>query len=467
MKKIAFVICLLAGMTACSLFRSPVASYPTGVIFPLIKAHAFSFSGEISGPLLNRSDQIYFATLKGRITCVSAQTREQIWTYEMAEKEPAHISLGQESVYIWNSAASVHCLDPAGTLKWKTSLSESLSRGACEGQALLFLSTTDGLVLALDKGDGKEAWRFQVDQGINSELLYAAGNLVFGCEDGNVYFLNSRGSLKGRFASGGAVRGGLWSDGKYVYFGSLDYYFYCVDLKSRNRKWRARSGGPIESIPTADSRRIYFVSSNNVMYCLARKSGTVLWWNHVPARSRFRPEIIEDRITASSLSSKLICFDVQTGEKYGGFEAAQELQSNPIWYAPFLIVAHIDRDNDESRLVFLAKEVKVAVSFSKPGPQLPNEEIVVKAETSGFFKPEFEFYLTPMLWLRFGFSEHLPIVLEEDRKLVQEKSEKDSWAWFPEEAGFYVLEIKAVDEKESAVSRAMYRIKKGEKNETG
>ncbi len=465
MKKIAFVMCLVAGMTACSLFRARMEPYPAGVVFPLIKAYSLSLSGEMSGPLLYRSERIYFATSEGRIICVSAQTREQIWTYEMAEKQAAHINLGQESIYIWNSTGSVHCLDPNGTLKWKISLSESLSQGACESPAFLFLCTMNGLVLALDRGSGQEAWRFQAEQEINSELLYAAGNLIFGCEDENVYFLDAKGSLKDRFAAGGAVRGGLWSDGRQVFFGSLDHYFYCVELKSRSRKWRARSGGPIDSLPIADSRRIFFVSSNNVMYCLARKSGSVLWWNHVPARSRFRPEIIDDKIAASSLSSNLICFDVKTGEKYGGFEATQELQSNPIWYAPYLIVAQIDRDNDESRLVFLAKEVKVNVAFSKPGPQLPNEEIVVKAETSGFFKPEFEFYLTPMLWLRFGLGEQLPVILEEDRKLVQEKSGKNSWTWFPEEAGFYVLEIKAVDEKESAASRAMYRIKKGEENE--
>ncbi len=467
MKKITIIFLILAGMQACALFRSGAVPYPAGVIFPLAKAHSFRFTGEISGPLLFRSDLIYFATLKGQIFCVSAQNREQIWIYEMAEKEPAHISLGLERIYAWNAAGYVHCLDPAGTLEWKTSLPESLSRGACESPAYFFLSTTEGVVLALDKDHGREAWRFQVDQGIKSELVYAAGSLVFGCEDGYVYFLDSRGSLKGRFASGGAVRGGLWSDGRYVYFGSSDHYFYCIEIKSQRQKWRARSGGSIQSLPIADSRRVFFVSSTNVLYCLARKSGTILWWSHIPARSRFRPEIIDNKITAASLSNKLICFDVQTGEQCGWFEAAQELQSNPVWYAPYLIVSHVDRDNDESRLVFLEKEVKVAVSFSKPGPQLPNEEIVVKAETSGFFKPEFEFYLIPMLWLRLGLGGHLPIVLEEDRNLVQEKSEKSSWAWFPEEAGFYVIEVKAVDEKESAGSRAMYRIKKGEENETG
>ncbi len=467
MKKIGFLMCLWAGMTACSLFRSRLVSYPTGVVFPLVKAHSLSWAGEMSGPLLFRSDRIYFATLDGRLNCVSAQTREMIWTYEMTEKQPAYICLGQQNIYIWNSTGSVHCLVPSGNLKWEISVSESLSQGACESPALFLLSTTCGLVLALDNGNGKEVWRFQADQEIKSELLFAAGNVIFGCEDENVYFLNARGTLKGRFAAEGAVRGGLWCDGKQVFFGSLDHYFYCVELISLDRKWRARSGGPLDCFPIADSQRIYFVGSNNVMYCLARKSGTVLWWNHVPARSRFRPVIIDDKIAASSLSSNLICFDVKTGEKYGGFEAAQELQSNPIWYAPYLVVAHIDRDNDESRLVFLAKEVKVTVTFSKPGPQLPNEEIVVKADTSGFFKPEFEFFLTPMLWLRFGLGGQLPVVLVEARKLVQEKSDKNSWTWFPEEAGFYVLEIKAVDEKETSASRALYRIIKGEENEKG
>jgi outer membrane protein assembly factor BamB len=467
MKKIWVLLILLAGLPACSLFRAKTVPYPERIIFPLRQTHSLGIAGEVRESLLLREDHLYFTTYEGRVYSIDARERKVEWEFRMNAAGASRVCLGEERIYAWDAEGTVYCLDAAGNLMWKAPLSESLHEGGDEGSAHLYLATTAGELAALDKAEGKTVWRFKVDGEIHCDPACHAGVVAFGCEDGYVYVLSSDGRLLGRFAAGSAVRGSVLLDENRLYFGSSDHFFYCVALPDFKLKWKVRTGGGIESPHVLDHRRIYVIGRNNVLYCLARKSGTVLWWSHVPARSRFRPELIDDRITVASLSKRLVCFDVRSGEERGRFDAGLELRANPVWFAPYLVLAHFDPDTGHARLSFLEKEVKVVVVFSKTDPQRLNEEIQVKVEVSGFYLPQYEFYLTRHLMLRFGLHLYIPVQTGEARQVVQERSENASWDWFPEEPGLYVIEVQVNDEKEEASSKAAFLIEKGDSNATG
>lgn len=467
MKKIWISLILLACLPACSLFRAGTVPYPEGIIFPLTEAHSLDIGGEVRESLRLRGDRLYFTTHEGRVYGIDARGRETKWEFRMDAEAASRICVGEEHLYAWDVEHTVYCLDADGNLMWKAPIAEPLHEGGKEGIAHLYLATTAGEMLALDKESGATVWRFKAEEGIRCEPACFAGGVAFGCEDGYVYVLGPDGRLSGRFAAGGAVRGGILVDAGQLFFGSFDHFFYCVQLDDLKLKWKVRTGGGFESPPILDRRRVYVISRNNVLYCFARKSGTVLWWGNVPARSRFRPELIDERITAASQTTRLVCFDAQTGQDRGRFDAALELRANPVWHAPNLVLAHFDGHSGKGRLSFLKKEVKASLVFSKPDPQKPNEEIQVRVEVSGFFQPEYEFFLTHYRLLRFGLYFSIPVQTGEPRRIVQERSEKNVWDWFPDEAGLYVIGVKVNDEREEASGEMAFLIEKGDSNATG
>jgi len=168
-------------------------------------------------------------------------------------------------------------------------------------------------------------------------------------------------------------------------------------------------------------------------------------------------EVIDKKVVVSSFSPELVCFDIQTGENKGSFDASQEIKSNPVWFAPFMMVNLHDPENDTGTLLFLKKEVKTILSSSRKSPRKQNEEIAFTAIGTGFHLPNYEFFLTRYIQARF-YPGILLLFPKEDRKTVQASSESPTWDWFPEEKGHYYVEVIVTDEREKAQAKIAFLV---------
>jgi len=447
-----------AGLSACALFHSRPAPYPTGIMFPLTQSDSLEFPGEILETLAQEENRLYFVTRPGIVFCVDAVEKKMAWEFKMDASGDGRVVMGRDGIYVWDTEGTVYGLDREGNLKWHTPLSKPIPGAACEGEAHLYQATESGELLALDRRSGRPVWSYQGESGISAPPVCADGIVVFGCRDGTIQFVTAGGRPRGRFELEGSEPGALLIHGDRLFFGVGDQHFYCVGIRDRKRKWRARTGGGVEGMPVTDGRRLFVISKNNVISCFDRSSGTLLWWNPLPARSPFRPILIQDKVAATTLSSRLVCFDVETGQENGRYAASLELRSNPVWVPPYLIVSHFDRRKGEGLLSFLGKDVKVTLTFSKASPQMSNEEITVTALATGFYRPQYEFHVTRHMLVQFGLGKWVPVRIEEARRVVQSRSEKSTWTWFPEEPGLYVIGVQVIDEKEDAATETWFRI---------
>jgi len=185
-----------------------------------------------------------------------------------------------------------------------------------------------------------------------------------------------------------------------------------------------------------------------------------LWWSVIPSRAFYHLMIVNERIVVTSLSSLLMSFDVKTGEKIGEFQGADEMRSNPVWCDPYMLVSRYDSESDQGTLIFFQKLVAVELSPSKSSPQKINEDIVVTAAPSGFYLPEYEFSLTPLF--KWPLNPYFFVLLgkEEEKQVVQEKSELNTWEWFPDEEGIYSIGAIVTDEREKAETAIPFLIQK-------
>jgi len=435
-------------LSSCSIFRRKAPSYPAGIFFPVAKSGEVVFQGRVNDHIEREGDRLYFSTRSGVVYCVDGVKREIVWESQVSDEFMSPLFLGAKNIYVYDRSSTLHCLNKEGSLLWKIEIVDGITSGILEFAPAVCIGTENGTLHAFDTTSGKELWKFQTDGAIRSTPVFTDNKIVFGCDDHNLYILSEEGNLVGKIEVGGKIQGTPLVEKNSVYFGSDDNYFYCYNLKRRTKRWKIKTGGKILTSPVVSGKRILFLCWNNVVYCLKRKIGHILWWQMIPSRSFYRLEVSGERVVVSSLSSVLMSFDVETGEKAGEFDAKQELRSNPVWFDPFLLISLYENQTDRGRLLFLKKIVSVSLRSSKQSPQKVGEEISFTASIRGFFMPKYEFYLKE----------------GEERVIVQEGSVSNSWAWFPEKAGDYVVGVRVFDGKENVFAEIPFAVQNNQES---
>jgi outer membrane protein assembly factor BamB len=449
MRKTVILLIVFTFLGCCSLFQAKIPPYPSGIIFPLVKDAELAYEGEIIAPIRKSGDRLYLSTRERKVYCIDGQKRKIVWNYDAPYSLDSAPHLGENAIYVLGETNALVCLNTAGELRWKKTFTNKITSEIQVKNSKVYIGTDHGEFFCLNSEDGQELWNYQADDAIRSNPVIWKNLVLFGCDDHRLYFLNQEGGLVRTFDTGGKLKATLSVDDESLYFGSEDRYLHCVSLNPIKTKWKIRTGAEPHIPPAIDNKRVFFLCWNCVLYCLNKKSGTILWWNSVPSRSYYRLELIDDKIVASSLSSKVVCFGLRKGEKQGVFDASQEIKSNPVWFEPYLLVNLYDRDSNAGKLVFLKKEVKATLRSSKKSPQKVNEEVVLTTEATGFHMPNYEFFLTRFKKLRF-YPDILVFFKDGERSVVQESSEANSWRWFPEQEGGYIIGVEVVDEREKA-----------------
>ena len=461
MRKIISLTLLCLILCFCSLFRSKKLTYPRGVIFPLEKEEEVIYQGKVVDHILKQGHYFYLSTRSGFVYCIDGKERKSLWSFQAEDGLKSPPCLGRENIYVYDENSVFYCLDRTGKLYWSKKISENISSGVGESEGVIFFGTEEGVLIALDKKDGQESWRFQADQAIHSTPVFGEGMILFGCDDHHLYFLDKKGSLVDKFPTGDKIQSIPLIEGKSLYFGSDDLYFYSLDLKKRRARWKIKIGCKLSGTPLSYKKRIFFLCLNGILYCLNRGNGNILWWEAIPSRSYYQLTQVEDKILVTSLSSLLVSFDIRTGEKVGEFNSGEEIQSNPLWLEPNVLISLYDYRKGKGSLVYLRKVVCADLNASKGSPQMTGEELDFAASTTGFFKPKFEFGLSRLDQAHFRPPLFL-LTLVWEKKIMQEMSERETWRWYPEVPGLYVVELKVRDEKERGVARLSFLIKKEE-----
>lgn len=442
MRKLGFLLLILFFLSSCSLFKERPRPYPSGVFFPVTGDGQVVYQGKVIDLVERDGDRLYLSTEKGLVYCLDSVKRAVVWKSEVSPSLVSPPSLGAQNLYVYDENGILYCLSKEGSLLWKKEVGERITSRVAEARNTVCFGTEKGILLALDPASRRELWRFQAQGAIRSTPVFADGKFIFGCDDHKLYLLSEKGALSGKVEVEGGIQASPLVVEKYIYFGADDHYFYCFNLKKLKRKWKVKTGGKIFTPAVTNGKRVLFLCWNNVLYCLNRRNGHILWWQMIPSRSYYHLEVSGERIVASSLSSVVTGFDIETGKKVGEFDAKLEVRSNPVWHSSYLLINIYDDQKEEGRLLFLKKIIRVSLKPSKNSPQKVGEEVAFTASARGFYLPKYEFYLKK----------------EGEEEIVQERSERKSWVWFPEKAGEYVVGVRVTDEKESASAEMAFKV---------
>ena len=177
---------------------------------------------------------------------------------------------------------------------------------------------------------GHLVWNVLSNVSTASSIAIAAdGTLYVGGSDGILYALNSTGTTKWTFATGGLINSSpaVSTDGT-IYIGSTDSYLYAVS-PTGTLKWRFETGGEVESSPTVGKDgTIYFGSDDGRLYALT-PGGTELWGKPVNNYATSSPAIGADgTIYIGSQDYSLYAFSPQ-GDNLWTFPTGRPLYGAP------------------------------------------------------------------------------------------------------------------------------------------
>lgn len=440
------MICVGLFFCCCSLFKPRIPPYPTGLLFPIEESFSVEYGGEIISLIQRSAGNLYFSTRNGYIFCLDGPGKSILWKFKAQGEFFVSPSLGDNALSIHDSVNTLYRFDFQGRVLWQKSFEDRITCQVKEYRGILYMGTEKGEVLALDSSKGSEIWRFKAGGLISSAPAFWGSQVIFGCEDEKIYFVSNSGKAIGSFSAGAKVEVPPLVNENRLYFGTVDHFYYCLDLNNRKLKWKIKISGRTSAEAVIEEKRLFFLTSNNILYSLNKRSGEVLWWQALPSHSVYNLELAGDKIVAASFSSELACFDLKNGKKAGDYQAPGELKSNVLWLAPYLLINIYDSLKQEGELVYLAKQVKVSLSPSKTSPQKVGDEITFTASPAGFFRPQFEFY----------------VKTGEQSEVVQKESEKDSCVWFPQKEGTYLVGVRVKDEKEKAEAEIPFVIEKKE-----
>ena len=126
--------------------------------------------------------------------------------------------------------------------------------------------------------EGKVLWKFETENAIESSAIFYNNKIYFGSDDWFIYCLDAKtGILEWKYETANQVRSTPTIANRRLYIGSQDYNFYCLNALSGEFIWKYRTGGEIDSSPLIVGNNVYFGSYDGYLYALNTTTGNVTW----------------------------------------------------------------------------------------------------------------------------------------------------------------------------------------------
>lgn len=208
-----------------------------------------------------------------------------------------------QAISYYRPSFDVNNTYPAVKEKWTYQDNSDIGSGTAFKGKLVFVTNTNGELVALKKKNGIPVWKFKTNGKIYAMPAVDDNIIVAASSDNFIYGLSAKkGKLIWKVSTAKAVLGNPVIQQGVVYVGSSDDHFRAIDLKDGSVRWDFDSvKGFVVTRPLIYNDKIYFGCWNNDFYCLDIATGKQVWkWNNGSSNRMFSPAA---------------CFPVATGNR--------------------------------------------------------------------------------------------------------------------------------------------------------
>lgn len=206
--------------------------------------------------------------------------------------------------------------------KWTYQDDSDIGSGTATDGKLVFVTNTNGEVVALNKKNGKKVWKYKTNGKIYAMPAVSNNIVVTGSSDNYIYGLSAKtGKLLWKLETQKAVLGNPVIQQGIAYIGSSDGHFRAIDITTGTLRWDFDAvKGFVVTKPLIYDNKIYFGCWNNDFYCLDLSSGKQIWkWNNGASNRMFSPAACFPVATANRVfivapDRYMTSLDAATGE---------------------------------------------------------------------------------------------------------------------------------------------------------
>ena len=185
------------------------------------------------------------------------------WKFKTGGPVQSSASLSDGNVYFGSGDSSLYAVDEkTGQLLWRFRTAGPVHSTPAIDNGIIFFGSYDGVFYALDKDNGSIEWTFKTD----GERRFAAKGI-----HGNKPKDSLMQDEWDFFLSSPVVKDDI------VYFGTGSGYFYALNKKNGDQKWKFKTGEIIHSSPAVAYGNVYFGSWDTYLYALNSETGKEVW----------------------------------------------------------------------------------------------------------------------------------------------------------------------------------------------
>ena len=265
----------------------------------------------------------------GHVRAIDHATGETRWT-SPASSTVRPASSGRHLVGADGAAA--WAIDAAsGRDVWRHDLGAVVSAAPALTAAGAVFVTGGGTLVLLAWADGRELWRAPMPAQVSAPVAVGADRVWAGLADGRVLAIGLADGATAWTRTLGARILGMTLIGDRLFTGSADNFLYALKSSDGGIAWRWRTGGDVAGHAVSDGRRVYFTSLDAMLRAHDRRHGDMRWQRPLASRAGDGPALAGAHVIVAGVSPELRAFRTSDG----GMEAFAPLPGRPL-HAPFI-----------------------------------------------------------------------------------------------------------------------------------
>ena len=166
-----------------------------------------------------------------------------------------------------------------GKEHWKFETENSIESSPLVNNNVLFIGSNDKYFYALDATTGDKIWRFKMDESAFGASVIFQNLIIFsGGKDKCIYALNIiTGEVVWKFVTEGWIMSTPTLYNNAVYFGSNDKHLYALDANTGKEIWKFKSGDSVKTSPVLTEGLVYIGSNDAHIYAIDISTGKEKW----------------------------------------------------------------------------------------------------------------------------------------------------------------------------------------------
>ncbi len=212
---------------------------------------------------------LFFGSDDHHLHAVAANTGRAIWKHVTSAAIRATPLIDNNLIYVGNEDGIFSCVTFRGELKWRFQAKRNITATAAAKGTVLYVSSLDSHLYALDASNGWVIWKFRMGRGSISSPALADDMIFVGSADGFLYCVEARAAKEiWRFHAENQINGSPVVYKDSVYFGSVDGALYCLEYRTGRLRWKFETQGAVIGSPVVFDDVLYFGSTDHHVYAL-------------------------------------------------------------------------------------------------------------------------------------------------------------------------------------------------------